>query len=156
MNDEYDYEYEELSYRLGISKELSESPYIEARIYNDPSEYGWYIQIHPSLKSDRLYYFKIYNKKRDVFDGIFGIHTSTKCARISILSPEYIRCTDSSKDEWFLNNDEKRHLCDILDIQEGLYWNDILYSYEEEIKFNTDKSIQLQGLSKPDYMQLPE
>ena len=46
-----------------------------------------------------------------------------------MLSPEYIHCEDCSKNEWTLNNEEKKHLCEIV----NSFWEILLTEYENEL-----------------------
>lgn len=139
----------ELVKQLGISRELTEFSWTEYRVLNDFSNYRWAIQLHPPIERNDLMYFKIYNR------GIAGqlpMFTSTKCARISILSPEYIHCSDCSKEEWILNADEKNHLCEILTDK---IWKNLLYHYSHELYAYDGRKEIVYNLPMPDYSKLP-
>ena len=137
---------------LGISKELCELSTVESRIYNDFSEYKWIIHIYPPYNKYDSPYFLLYDNLT-VGDATF--ERSTKCARISMISPEYVRCSDSSKKEWILNNDEKRHLCELMS-NDWIWYDLLISSYEDELKFCYGKNINMHHIKRPDYMQLPE
>ena len=47
---------------LGLSRELTEFSQIDARIYNDDSEYDWAIHVYPPIERDDVMYFVIYDK----------------------------------------------------------------------------------------------
>lgn len=133
---------------MGISKELTEHSEVEARVYNDFSEYGWIIHIHPPTERQDLIYFKIY--KGFSSPAEFGLWTATDCARISMLNPEYINCSDCSINTWVLNEDERNHLCSIInDI-----WDGLLFDYSQELTWLTGTDVDL-NLQIPDYTKLP-
>lgn len=44
---------------LGLSRELTEFSQIDARIYNDDSEYDWAIHVYPPIERDDVMYFVI-------------------------------------------------------------------------------------------------
>lgn len=134
---------------IGISLELTEHSEVEARIYND-DEYDWAIHIHPPTERKDIMYFKIYNNNKS---GTIAQFTSDKCARISMLSPEYIQCSDCSKKEWILSKKEKEHLCKIAD----LFWKSLLIDYENELNWYTGKEHpEILNLQMPDYSKLPD
>jgi len=141
-------------YKRGLSLELTER--IEAdsaavvcvSMNNDLCS----ILTHPPVEKDDLIYFIIY---KGVEIGVSPKSISSKCARISMLSPEYIKCSDCSKEEWILNYDEKKALCRIL--RDDGYWKYVLLSYMDAlISWDIGKKIDISNLPMPDYMQLPE
>ena len=147
----------ELVESLGLSRELTEFSWTECRILND-HEYMWAIQLHPPIERDDVMYFKIYN---NATPGIVPMFNSTKCARISLLSPEYIHCSDCSKEEWILNEDEKNHLCKILD---DFYWRVLVMQYQDQLEAYDGRQLNLYSfcddkiitnIPKPNYMLLP-
>lgn len=133
---------------MGISKELTEHTEVEARVYDDFSEYGWVIHIHPPTERKDLIYFKIY--KGFQCPAEVGLWTASNCARISMLKPEYINCSDSSIKSWILNKDERNHLCSII----SEIWDKLLFDYSRELTwlFGTDTEL---SLVMPDYSKLP-
>lgn len=135
--------------KIGISEELTENYEVEARIYND-DEYDWAIHIHPPTEREDIIYFKIYNNNKS---GTIAQFASDKCARISMLSPEYIKCSDCSKSEWILNKEEKDHLCKIT----NLFWKTLLNDYENELySYDGNRRPEILGLQMPDYTKLRE
>lgn len=143
--------------QLGLSRELTEFSWTECRILNDNSDYRWIIQLHPPIERDDVMYFKIYN---NLVPGQTPMLNSTKCARISLLTPKYIHCSDCSKEEWILNNNEKNHLCEILD---DFYWKILLMQYQDQLEAYDGRKLNLYSLindeiilnlEKPNYMLL--
>lgn len=163
----------ELVKLCGVSRELTEHTHADAVIENDYSDgYNWSIRLYTPTERDDIKYFIVYP---DCITGEYPMFSSKKCARISIYSPEYIHCSDCTKEEWILNYDEKEHLCKILNtttvkLVEGEYfnletldakeiktWDYLLYEYGRTLLgYNDDIRINLKGLPMPDYMQLPE
>ena len=148
----------ELVNQLGLSRELTEFSWTECRILNDHT-YMWVIQLHPPIERDDIMYFKIYN---NAIPDQVPMFNATKCARISLLNPEYIHCSDCSKEEWILNHDEKIHLCEILD---NFYWKLLLIQYQDQLEAYDGRNLNLYSfdgenfipnIEKPDYMKLPE
>ena len=138
---------EELVYDLGISKELGEHSQIEDRVLNIyDGIYDWCIQLHPSLKTNnKNFYFKIYNKR--------DMTSANKVARISMIKPEYIHCSDCSKEEWILSEDEKKYY--IQEIQK--HWESIKLAYVnigEYEGFDQSGLNYISNLPMPDYTQL--
>lgn len=140
--------YDDIGPDYMISKELLE-------IYNCDSlcafdeESKMCIWINPPYgKQD--YYFKVFDNH--ITESI------TKCARISLLKPEYIRCSDNP--EWFLNEEEKKCLMKLLSKQYNKYfniWGYLLYEYKIQSEFiNYDYSgiPNFESLPMPDYMKL--
>lgn len=136
---------------LGLSRELTEFSQIDARIYNDDSEYDWAIHVYPSIEWDDVMYFVIYDKC--LVDDVKS--ENTKMARISMLTPEYITCTDSSKASWILNENERAHLYDILTADNGKIWDNMKYFYAHELNCYDSRKIDLGDLVMPDYRCLP-
>jgi len=135
--------------KIGISEELTEDYEVEARIYND-EKYDWAIHIHPPVARKDIVYFKIYNNNTK---GSIAQFASDKCARISMLSPEYIHCEDCSKNEWTLNNEEKEHLCEIV----NSFWEILLTEYENELySYDGKRRPEILKLQIPDYTKLKE
>ena len=94
----------------GLSFQLHENNNVERFI----GVFGkYYIQLHIPIKDIGYYYFKVYDNS--------DVYLSTKIARISIISPEYICCDDCSKYSWELSNSE---IADIISILSSQYEND--------------------------------
>lgn len=141
--------YDDIIKEWGISKNLGEHPEAEARIYNDFSNYGWIVHIHPSNTLQP--YFKVY--KNCSFPGKNSGWSAEYCSRISMTEPKYIHCDDCSLKEWVLDSDEKDHLCEI--IKES--WSFLLSSYVDELKWYTGKEYsEIYKLPIPDYSKLPD
>lgn len=105
---------------FGLSKELTEYSEVEARVYNDHSEFKWAIHIYPPINRND--------------------------------NPEYIHCSDCSKEEWILNKKERDHLCEILTPK---IWELLLFYYEEEMIGYDSRKINIANLKMPDYSKLP-
>ena len=136
---------------LGLSRELTEFSQIDARIYNDDSEYDWALHVYPPIERDEIMYFVIYDKC--LIDDVRS--ENTKMARISMRAPEYITCTDSSKESWILNENERAHLYDILTADNEKTWDNLKYFYAHEMNWYDDRKINLDDLAMPDYRLLP-
>ena len=142
--------YTNLLMEWGLSENLGESPYAEARIYNDFSEHGWIIHIHPSELDNVSPYFKIY--KNCSVPGVVSGWSAKTCARISMVSPEYIHCDDCSLESWILSHDERNHLCNII----AKVWRFLLSSYSDELEWITgNPHLEILELQMPDYSKLP-
>lgn len=136
---------------LGLSRELTEFSQIDARIYNDDSEYDWALHVYPPIERDDVMYFVLYD--RSMIDDVRS--DKTKMARISMLAPEYVTCTDSSKERWILNENEKAHLYDVLTENDGKIWDNMKYFYAHELNWYDSRKIDLDDLAMPDYRCLP-
>lgn len=124
-----------------ISKELTEHYDVEYHVITyTESNNVMHIMINPPTERDDLFYFKVFNN--DAFKA-------TKVARISLLIPEYIHCSDNP--EWILNEQEKINLISIL--SSGV-WNKLLYNYEKQLKYLDNYKKNLIGLPMPDYSKL--
>lgn len=135
---------------LGISKQLMEHSQIESPFWiNDKNLDNIKVYIHPPIKDTGLVYFKLYG---EINPGEHYIWTAKKCARISMLNPEYIRCTDCSMDDWILSYNEREYLCNLLtdDI-----WNSLLYTYYNEVEYMYKNPERILYLQMPDYSKLP-
>lgn len=145
------YDEQKLIEALGISLELKEHSQVESMIqfYEDKK---WYFYVHPPIEANGLIYFQIYNAETEVESpiGPFVLYRSSKIARISMTSPEYIHCSDCSKKEWILNHEEKEYLCSIIT---GDMWKYIQEDFGCESPLLIDGEL---NLPMPDYMQLPE
>ena len=142
------YEYNENGYF--ISKELTETYNVNAfGVDYARSGNKMCIFMNPPVGRYDLFYMKVFDN--DLFNA-------TKVARISLLKPEYIHCSDNP--EWILNEQEKQDLIDILQsntIFDHLNnWELILFHYQSQLEFaGYDISkIQLESLPMPDYSKL--
>ena len=146
-------EYREELYKRGSSVELTER--IEADgvvpfeiIIGGDSCSIW---THPPVERNDLMYFIIF---KGVEEGSSPYIVSSKCARISLTAPEYIKCSDCTKDNWILNYEGKKDLCRIL--RHKKIWEIILREYMGALDGWNGKEIDISDLPIPDYMQLPE
>lgn len=132
----------------GLSRELGECYNIGTRIKLDKYVDDWEIHINPSLTTENVY-FQLYDFSR--ITEVIHSH-STKCARISLFSPQYIHCSDCSKEEWILTNDEKESLCRILTDN---IWEKIKSEYCNRMMFASEDMInKIKSLPMPDYSRL--
>lgn len=99
------YNIEKYMHDEDLSYELGENPMMMDIIVRD-HVHNISIYICPPYIDHEKYYFKIYNNIDPTL--------STKQARISIISPEYIDCNDSYREKWILNNKEKDILISII------------------------------------------
>lgn len=140
---------------FGLSRELTEWSQCSVPIASDAYKYGWRILLHPPVERNDVMYFKIYNITGECPDTLHPTcgPSSSKCARISILAPEYIICKDSTKDSWVLNDNEKVILQKILTLD---VWNSLLYHYQNEISGYEDVygNIDITNIPIPDYSKL--
>jgi hypothetical protein len=133
-----------------VSRELSERTDVEAmcvRFRNTGSIRC--IWVNMPVRRHDLFYFKVFDA--DLFEA-------TKCARISLLEPKYIRCSDNP--EWFLNEKEKKELMEILTSKSNTNhritnWQFMLYSYQSQLEWaGYEDDIDISNLQIPDYMKL--
>lgn len=137
MNDKY-----------GLSDRLGEKWDIDARIFNDP-ETGWCIHLFPSTNNPDMGYFIVY--PYGYFDDIFNCN---KMARISVFEPSYIICSDSTKNNWIMNAEEKMKLMNMLTDD---VWREILNQYKFQLEVWDNFSCNLpEYISMPDYTKLPD
>lgn len=134
----------------GLSRELGEFYNNGKIIVNDTRIIPWEIHINPPiLKTDKLY-FQLYNWSR-LTSRLYS--NSTKCARISMISSEYIHCSDCSKEEWILTSNEKETLCNALT---NNVWEKLKDEYIKSLMFADNDIInKIKNLSMPDYSKLP-
>lgn len=130
-----------------ISRELTEHSLIN--IFGSWQNENMYIMASPPVMRHDLFYIKVFNS-----DDLF---TATKVARISLLKPEYIHCSDNP--EWILNDDEKRQLIEILSAEvnnQMSHWELLLLDYEAEIEFAEYDiaSLNMTKWKMPDYTKL--
>lgn len=135
---------------LGLSRELTEYSQTEARVYNCDDN-KWAIQINPPIERSDLIYFILYDHKFlcDI------ITNKTKMARISMMTPEYIHCNDSSKEEWILTEEERDQLYEILTKDNNKIWEMIKSCYHDELQAYDERNLNLSDLEIPDYSKLP-
>lgn len=137
MNDKY-----------GLSDRLGEKWDIDSRIFNDP-ETGWCIHLFPSTNNPDMGYFIVY--PYGYFDGIFNCN---KMARISVFEPRYIICSDSTKNNWIMNVEEKMKLVNMLTDD---VWREILNQYKFQLEVWDNFSCNLpEYIPMPDYTKLPD
>ena len=131
----------QLIHDLEISKELGEHSQIEARVVDSGNDgnFRYTIYVHPS-ENCKLVYFQIYDD--------INIFDAKKIARISMLNPEYIHCSDCSKEEWILSEEEKRALIPIIQYN----WENILFDFKDNRWSFED---EFAWIPMPDYTQLP-
>lgn len=141
---------------LGLSRELTEWSQCSVPIASDAYKYGWRIVLHPPVERNDIMYFKLYNIAGECPDDLHPTcgPSSTKCARISITEAQYIECSDTTKNNWILNNDEKEILKQILTPD---VWYSLLFHYQNEISGYDDiyGNIDITNLPIPDYSKLP-
>ena len=147
-----DEEYIEEMKVFGLSVELTERIDADAvaGMYKKDG-YNWALWTYPPTERDDLKYFIAYP---DCATGEYPMFTNKRCARISILAPEYIKCSDCTKEEWILTHEEKKRLCEYLN--EGNNWKRLQALYEDALEGFSGKIVHVKGLPIPDYMQLPE
>ena len=134
---------------LGISIELTEHTQIESPIYVDRCKFKFYI--HPPTELENIIYFKLY---KGIKPGENWIWTADNCARINMLKPEYIHCSDCSIPEFILSYNEKVELMKILN---SGTWDLIKHSFNDQTQFMDNYSwIDISKLELPNYMLLPE
>ncbi len=87
-------------------------------------------------------------------------HKSTKCAKISFHSPEYVRDWQFlGKKKWILTREEKENLIAFLNQSIPDYisrWKDIICTYNNNQQYVDEVQDIPEDLPMPDYMQLPE
>ena len=161
----------ELIFKLrqhNISDELTEESPGSAFVHRD-LERGYMICVCPPV-SNNLLYFKMYNGNT--------FWDSTKCARISMTSPNYIRCSDIPEEcQWILTQEERDWLISTLQLPLLSFWSDEdkrtlsedklkemeLATIWDAIKTTFINNSYYEGLDKfivenllqPDYSQLP-
>lgn len=149
-NDVLSLDHDKVVKTYGLSRELGECYSLGETILDESSISGWEFHINPPLVETEKIYFQLYDLGRlETTMSSFAC----KCARISMLSPEYIHCSDCSKEEWLLNKKERDHLCDILTDD---LWEKIKNEYCICASFY-DKDIidKIKSLPIPDYSKLP-
>lgn len=101
----------------------------------------------PTLRGD-LIYFKIYNNP--------VLWKATKCARISMLDPQYVYAPDVDKRSiWILSNEEKSRLIEVFNTQTEL-WAKIKNEFIFQSEYENLNADFIENLQLPDYSQLPE
>lgn len=94
-------------------------------------------------------YFIVYSY--GYFDDIFNCN---KMARISVFEPSYIICSDSTKNNWIMNAEEKMKLMNMLTDD---VWREILNQYKFQLEVWDNFSCNLpEYISMPDYTKLPD
>ena len=132
-----------------LSKELSEECWCEFIVINfNTNNKRFSIYVTPPTSGNKLY-FKVLDR---------DWNNSIKCARISLLKPEYIHCSDCELDEWILNDQEKKDLVDVLQTKiylgEMTYWQYLTDQYDFQTKFLPNYNPNIINLPMPDYMKL--
>lgn len=103
-------------------------------------------------------YMLIYHIPNMENDGYHPYIHADKIARISMIKPEYIMCSDSSKGNWILNHKEKIILCDLFNSDKKL-WSCLIGCMENcRLGFSGEEFdlSYLERIKIPDYMQLSE
>lgn len=137
---------------------------------------GWYMNYHRSRELDEYSSSPI----KVITKGEFSIWcfpspkyphiniyeknmtTATKCARVSLITPEYLYPEDCDISNWNLSIDKKRILIEILqsenitgDFEDAkTIWDYIIYSYNFEMKCSGYNCRLPYNLPIPDYMKL--
>lgn len=133
----------------GLSRELGEYYVNGNSILMNAHILPWEIHINPSLFENINPYFQLYDGFR-----VTSILSSSalKCARISLLSPDYVHCSDCSKEEWILTDEEKEILSKALTNE---IWEKIKDNYCKSLLFADETVInKIRDLPIPDYSNL--
>lgn len=137
---------------------------------------GWYIDYHRSRELDEYSSSSI----KVITKGEFSIWcfpspkyphiniyeknmtTTTKCARVSLIAPEYLYPEDCDISNWNLSINEKKILIETLQSENitgefkgaKTVWNYIIYSYNFEMMCSGYKYRLPEDLPMPNYMEL--
>lgn len=134
-----------------LSEELTEHPDIGCTVHNERNKYNWCIRVNPPIERNDIIYFCIYEK--DNINERCCPWTADRCARISMISPYYINCSDSGLPNWILSDDQISYLVELLTRDNYRIWNNILYQYKFQLNSWDGREISL-DISLPNYYHL--
>lgn len=136
-----------------LSEELTEHPEVACTVHNERNKYNWCIRVNPPIGRNDIIYFCIYEK--DDINERCCPWTADRCARISMVSPTYINCNDTSLQCWTLSDDQVKYLVELLKRDNYRIWNKILYQYEFQLNAWDEREIKL-DIPIPNYYNLLE